>query len=193
MKMKYNVLTLGLASLVFVSLPCTQVNAASATPSAESRLKQLEDYQSIQQLLATYVTVMDAGDWQSYANVFADDGELNFLAFHLKGHDAILGAMDPSRRQTTAPPAGTGSAAAAPTGTPRTLRHTMSNVLVHLDGDHATSTARWVTLSGTPGSPPAIGGTGIYHDKLTRIKGKWKIQERVISTDLPPPAPATSK
>jgi SnoaL-like domain len=113
----HNGLALSLAALALLTLPCAQAQAASA-PSAESRLKQLEDYQAIQQLLATYITALGASDWPAYANVFADDGELNFLTFHLKGHDAILAVMDPARRQATAPPVGTGAAAAPATAAP---------------------------------------------------------------------------
>jgi len=42
----------------------------------EDRLQRLEDRDAILQLFIDYGRHLDAGDWDSYASLFAEDGEV---------------------------------------------------------------------------------------------------------------------
>ena len=151
------------------------VSAQSSTAlSSESQLQQIADTLAIQQLLAKYMNFMDASDYESYSKLFNDDGELIFQSFDLKGPQAIremMGRGSQAREQSDRPP--------------RILRHTMSNSLIEINGDTATHTARWITMSAGADGKPVIGGTGLYQDLLRKVDGAWKIQRRVITNDIP--------
>ncbi len=65
------------------------------------------------------------------------------------------------------------------------LRHMMSNLVVHVDGDPATSTARWIVISQGTDGRPILGATGRYEDSLHKIDAEWKFQRHVILADFP--------
>ena len=46
------------------------------TDSIEARLQRLEDLQAINQLFIDYGEHLDAGDFDAYAELFAEDGEV---------------------------------------------------------------------------------------------------------------------
>ena len=174
-------LFLGLPALALaasLSLAATPAAAASAKPaqSVEARLKALEDYQGIQKLLARYMTAVDASDWVAYSKIFAKNGELIFQKNHWVGQEAIRAGMS---RPPPPRPAG------APATPPRQLRHTLTNIDFKVEGDRATGTARWITMSGDPSSRPTVGATGYYRDTYIREDGEWKVLHRVIYADFP--------
>ena len=164
-------LTAGLA------LAAGPAGAAGAKPqSVEARLQALEDYQGIQKLLARYMTAVDASDWVAYSKIFSKNGELIFQKNHWVGQEAIRAGM------SRPPPARPANAPAAP---PRQLRHTLTNIDFKIDGDRATGTARWITMSGDGSSRPTVGATGYYRDTYIREDGEWKVLHRVIYADFP--------
>ena len=171
----------GMAIAVMVVAASSQITAAAAADSTaattEARLKQLEDYQSIQQLLATYMSVMDRGDWHAYASLFAKDGELMFQKNDWKGPEAIEKGM------TTPPKQAPGAPPLAPTSL--RLRHMIGSILIKIDGDRATDEAHWIVMSKTADDRPNLGATGHYSDTLVRENGQWKFLRRVIYTDFP--------
>ena len=124
--------------------------------------------------MAEYITLMDAGDYAAYARLFTDDGELMFQNAHIKGPAAIRDALESASR---AGPNGSNPMAR--------LRHMLSNLLIHVDGDRATSSGRWIVMSAGADGRPVIGGTGAYQDTLRKVSGAWKFQRRVITNDIP--------
>lgn len=171
--------TLGLAvGLTRGSIAPAYAGAAAAHPGAsvEARLRAVEDYQAIQQLLAAYMTAMDTSNWTAYSQLFAADGELMFQTIDEKGPSAIRERMSRSIRR---PAAKSGAAAVA------SLLHTLSNIDIHIDGDHATDTARWTVMSRGPDGRPRLGATGHYVDTLVRTSDGWKFRRRVIYADFP--------
>jgi hypothetical protein len=81
--------------------------------------------------------------------------------------------------------AGMRKAAPGSTSASDGLRHTLSNVVIRLDGNTATSPARWTVMTPGPAGRPMLGGTGRYVDSLTKQGGAWKFKRRVITTDIP--------
>jgi ketosteroid isomerase-like protein len=147
-----------------------------ADAGPEARLQRVEDTLAIQQLLADYMTYMDASDYAAYSELFAADGELIFQAYRLKGPKVIRDLMEQGNRST-----GTAKPGTKPGG----LRHMMSNTVIRVDGDQATSTARWIVMSQGVDGRPVVGATGRYDDSLRKISGRWKFQRRVIFADFP--------
>lgn len=144
--------------------------------SLEARLQRTEDLLAIQQLLGDYATYMDASDYVAYSQLFTSDGELLFQTYHLKGPQAIREQMEQGGRS---------AAARAPAVKPAGLRHLISNIVIRIDGEQATSAARWITMSQGSDGRPVLGATGHYADTLRREGGKWKFQRRVIYADFP--------
>ncbi len=140
----------------------------------EERLQQLEDRLAVEHLLAEYITLMDAGDYAAYADLFTEDGELMFQNAHLKGSAAIREALLGASR---AGPGGSNPMAK--------LRHMIANLLIRVDGDRAMSSGRWITMSPGADGRPVIGGTGAYQDTLRKVDGAWKFECRVITNDIP--------
>ena len=130
-----------------------------------------DDYFAIQKLIFTYPRLLDRGEIEAMAELFA----------HATVHF-------PEQ-----PPIHADAAAVArayrdflriyPDGTPRT-RHVMANVIIEPDGPaHARSTSCVMVFQQTAGFPlqPIIGGD--YEDHLQKIDGRWRFLERRIRND----------
>ena len=83
------------------------------------------------------------------------------------------------RRAGVAAPAGAGGAGRNP------QRHILSNIQIKVDGDHATTAARWTLIVQLPDGKDAVDSTGRYADQLVRENGQWKFAHRIISGDIP--------
>jgi len=70
-------------------------------------------------------------------------------------------------------------------GTPRT-KHVATNIIIDLDGDTGTATARsYVTvLQATPGFALQTIAAGHYLDRFERRHGQWRFTERNVRIDL---------
>ena len=71
-------------------------------------------------------------------------------------------------------------------GTRRT-KHITTNVLVVVDEDAGTATARssWVLLtSESPNTPIHIPLAGSYHDRFERVDGAWRFTDRRYLVDM---------
>ena len=160
--------------------------AATRHPAAgglAARLQVLEDRAAIEDLLESYTAALDSSDWNAYADVFARDGQLVWLGQTMNGREAIRTRMSSvvlgvPRKAGVAAPAGAG-----PGRNPQ--RHILSNIQIRIDGDHATTAARWTLVIQLPDGKDAIDSTGRYADQLVREDGHWKIAHRVISGDIP--------
>ena len=74
----------------------------------------------------------------------------------------------------------------APSGTRRT-KHITTNVLIDVDEDAGTASARsyWVLLtSESPDTPITISLAGSYHDRFARVDERWRFVERRYFVDL---------
>jgi hypothetical protein len=131
----------------------------------------VDDYFAIQKLIFTYPQLLDRGEIEAMAELFA----------HASVHF-------PEQ-----PPINSNAAAVArayrdflriyPDGTPRT-RHVMANVIIEPDGPgFARSTSCVMVFQQTPDFPlqPIIGGD--YADRFQKIDGAWRFIERQIRND----------
>jgi len=133
---------------------------------------QADDYFAIQNLLFSYPSTLDRGDFDGVGQIF------RHANFYIAGQ--LICSKDP--------------AAVAKSfrdwvlvysdGTPRT-RHCISNVVIRPEGnDRATVSSYVIVFQQTDTLPlqPVIGGD--YLDTVQKVDGNWRFIERRIGNDL---------
>ena len=131
---------------------------------------------AIAELITRYANLLDTGDWDAVAALYAEDGRMSrptapdeFIA----GRSAILASFK-----------------ARP---PRTTRHIVANVLVTLESEAlaiATSQILLYTGGGDAGGLPLLVAAaplvGSYRDRLVCTELGWRFAERRGSLDFRP-------
>jgi uncharacterized protein (TIGR02246 family) len=126
-------------------------------------MSQLDDVDEIRQLIARYCHLVDARRIEEWVDCFTDDAVFEVRGSRHEGRDALLklgqGLRESGNRS----------------------RHWVTNVLVDVDGDHATSESYLMMLSAT--AEPALLGSGVYRDRVRRVDGRWRFAERIVTFD----------
>jgi uncharacterized protein (TIGR02246 family) len=147
------------------------VAAATATPqSLEARIQRIDDRMAIEQLLMEYGRAVDNRDFAAFAALFADDGEWKGAQGSYRGPQEIRKSMEQMF---------TAAAADIPKGK---NFHLLTNVIIDLQGDHATASSKFIFYK-MNGAKPEAEVAGRYEDRLVRVGGTWKFQQRLA---LPP-------
>ncbi|MEY3055425.1 MAG: hypothetical protein RL550_1948 [Actinomycetota bacterium] len=136
----------------------------------DARLKRIEGTLEIQQLFVDYGLALDAGDFAAYAQVFAENGELNLGPLGTAiGRPAIQELM--SRTMD---------------GRVGNSFHIVSSPqITFTDDDHATSQVMWTVVHRQTDGSPKLTMMGRHVDRLVREDGSWKIASRRGLIDLP--------
>lgn len=129
-------------------------------------------HEAIRNLLGRYCELIDAGELDALADLFADavltDDAGNEIG---RGRDGATRVYAGVRIHGD--------------GTPRT-RHVTTNSIIEVDEDAGTATARsgYVVFQATDALPlqPII--TGRYRDRFARGHGGWSFTERAFGVDL---------
>jgi ketosteroid isomerase-like protein len=151
----------------------TQAEETQVGADLESRLRRLEDIIEIQQLFIAYGYHLDRGEFAAYAGLFAEDGEFAMGPIgRAKGRAEIEAVM----ARTFGP--GVGS-----------LVHVITNPVIDLDGDRATSDVMWTVVSRGPDGNPVLSMLGRHRDDLIREGGRWRFQKRRGLIDIPSALP----
>jgi ketosteroid isomerase-like protein len=133
---------------------------------------RLVDQQAIAQLIAgTYPNALDTGDFEAYAALYTEDGELLLQGNTVKGRAAIKEFVD------------------ALPDEPRVI-HPITNLSYTIDGDTASGGAYWQDIGLVNGSPGVV-IAGRYEDTLRKVNGQWQIAKRSIVIEFAPPAATT--
>jgi ketosteroid isomerase-like protein len=159
-----------LAALALMAAAVTgcQPTAVGSDPN----VARLLDRQAIEQLLAgDYPQALDARDFDAYAALFTEDGELSLQGTTAKGRAAI-------QQLVSALPA-----------EPRVM-HPITNLSYEIDGNSATGGAYWQDV-GLVGGAPGVLIAGRYEDTLRKVAGQWRIAKRSIIIEFAPPGTAT--
>jgi uncharacterized protein (TIGR02246 family) len=132
------------------------------------RLRRLEDLLAIQDLLAEYVRCVDRADFDRYASLFAEDGEVD-LSPHgqARGRDAIRTLI------------------AGMTGPPGGSFRIIGRPEIDLRGDEATAVTLFAVIGRTGEGGPAVTTVGHHHDELRREGGRWCFARRRAVVALP--------
>lgn len=132
----------------------------------EESLRALEDRMAIAELLARYADLVDRREWNKLGRIFALEGTIDFRAAGgpqgpfrevLAWLDRVLDSW------------------------PNSL-HVISNVIVDLDGDRATSRCYFHVPAGREthqGTQYTVSDSGRFIDRLIRTANGWRIVERV--------------
>lgn len=134
-----------------------------------ARLQRLEDLEEIRQLFVDYGIALDAGDFDRYASLFAEEGELLLgPVAKVKGRQAIADTM----RKNLSAQVGESL-------------HLITSPVITLDGDTATAVVMWTAIHRNEDDKPVISMIGKHHDKLVREHGRWRIAQRKGMIDMP--------
>ena len=123
----------------------------------------------ITNLLYRYAELMDAGDLEGVAALFAK-------ARVKAGGGAVIEGAAPMLALWRA------NVRLYPCGTPRT-KHVITNPIVEIDEDAGTATCRsyYTVFQATPDLPLQAICAGRYHDAFVREDGDWRFAERDYS------------
>jgi hypothetical protein len=166
--------------LLITTLPPSFGSAAVSDQQFKSvvqRLQILEDREAIRHLLERYIEFNESRDYRGYSRLFTSNGELKLRRGGATGPENIYQYM-----QTNF------GAPLAANSMLRNAAHVLSNVVIEIDGDAATSRSRWALLSPSKeDGTPRVAQSGFYTDKLVREKGEWKFLQRIVTPGIPVP------
>lgn len=135
----------------------------------QDRVQRLEDILEIQQLFIDYGHHLDAGDFEAYASLFANEGEVLLGPLgRAKGRDQIRSLME-----TTLD------------GAVGTSFHVISSPMIALRGDTATSDVMWTVVHRKEDGHPSLSMIGRHRDELVREDGRWRFLKRRGFVDIP--------
>ena len=145
-----------------------------AAPVAAQDSSYLEDRIMIEDLMSRYIFALDWRDAEMYAETFTEDGVLNYGGGQAVGRDAIAALVQGIRDNETE------SAASDATGLrPPHTQHFVTNIVLDIDGDEATSWAYWVAMSNnTEDRAARVSSYGHYVDHLRKVDGEWLFTDR---------------
>jgi hypothetical protein len=135
---------------------------------------RVEDYVEIVSLMNTYWIALDAGDIDTYANLFAPDAAIYWAGGVERGRAQIHHDMATF---------GTGGKKLPHDATERPrLIHVMGSQRIDFTGpDAAHDVGMWMGFTNdTPDKSAQIAEFGHYEDKYVKVKGRWFFRERRI-------------
>ena len=144
-----------------------------AAHSAEATHSYGDDYAHIIDLQGRYIFAQDFNDADGYANVFTEDGVLDWAGGEVKGRAAIRkfkadGVYNLSKNAENA-------------AWPATTRHFITNTVVTVTGDTAKAWTYWFQANNNGADrKPVYGLYGHYEDELRRVNGEWLFSRRAI-------------
>ena len=161
-----------LAVSLALTATVTWAQSSAATDSIAKRFQRIEDREAIEELLITYARFLDKEDLVGYSNLFATDGVWEGGIGSAKGPAEILAMLQAVFARTTR-------------GQYGNSYHIMSDIIIDVDGDTASSWSRWTWMVEGENGNPVPQRSGHYEDTLVRENGEWKFKYRLTVTELP--------
>jgi hypothetical protein len=181
-----------LGGVLACALMAAFVLFAGAAAAADSQADRVAtDRVAIEQLWSKYAQALDTADPELYASLFTVDAYVEVDGKPYKGRQAIQELVRGIRQKLQidkVPPDSHGRRFGP-------IRHLLSNLIVDLQGDRATSESYWTEIitngknAQGVGNPPSVLKMGRYEDELVKQNGKWLYSKRIISGDLQMPHP----
>jgi len=128
----------------------------------ERRLQRIEDERAIEKLIASYGPLVDAGEADAVASLWAVDGVYDVEGWHM-GSRADVAAMvrsDAHQGLIT-----------------RGCCHFLGPAVVTVDGDDAVSVCESILVT-RHSEGISVSRIGANHFRLRRVDGRWQITER---------------
>lgn len=173
---KYAVTGVALALSLSLLAGCGGVPNAAEISALQERVRTLEDEKQIRDLMTRYGRLLDAGDFASYSQLFATEGEWSGLLSGyttIKGPENIRAAMEKNFADRKYDPEHVMNL------------HLLSNFQVEVDGDRGTGYSRWTVLTRNDASEPFTRVSGRYDDVFVREDGRWKFRSRIARREIP--------
>jgi 3-phenylpropionate/cinnamic acid dioxygenase small subunit len=137
--------------------------------STNERVQRLEDQLEIQKLVNVYGRLLDQRDFEAFAKLFADDGEI------------LLGPL----ARATGPAEIQRAMEAGVPGPRGEDLHIIGTPTIELDGDTAKSEVMWTVIRRGNQDSPVVSMVGRHRDDLVRERGQWRIKRRRGFVDIP--------
>jgi hypothetical protein len=128
----------------------------------EKRLQHLEDERAIKRLIASYGPLVDAGEADATAELWAVDGSYDVEGWHMRGRGDVAAMVRSDAHQGLIR---------------RGCCHFLGPAVVTLDRDDAAAICESVLLLRRDDGFVAA-RAGANHFRLRRIEGRWQIVER---------------
>lgn len=142
-----------------------------------------QDRAEIEDLMSRYLFAMDYNDFDTYADMFTDDGVLDYARGAIKGRESI-------RQSAMQFKEAVGSIFVDVDGNPAILRHILTHSTIRVEGDKAWHTGMWFEMANdgprqhSGRLTPTLGTFGVYEDELERVDGDWKFTYRNIRNEF---------
>jgi uncharacterized protein (TIGR02246 family) len=132
----------------------------------ETRLRQVEDELAIARLMASYGPLVDAGQADAVAGLWAEDGEFNVEGWHMRSRAEVAEMVRSSAHQGLI---GGGCA------------HFLGPVRVDIDGDDAVAVCESILiLHNEDGGGYQVWRAGANHVMLRRTAEGWRMVKRTV-------------
>ena len=134
----------------------------STVKELEQRLRRIEDERAIERVIASYGPLVDAGEAEATADLWATDGCYDVENWHMRGRDDVAAMVRSDAHQGLLH---------------RGCSHFLGPAVVTVDGDEAVAVCESVLLIRRDGHFVAA-RAGANHFRLRRINDRWQITER---------------
>lgn len=137
-----------------------------------------EDRAQIENLQARYLFAMDFRDPEAYARTFTENGVLDFGGGKIEGRQAIHDMVASTRDRAASQQPGEG---------PPKGRHSITSMVIDVNGDRATAVAYWfLMVNDNPERKTELNSFGHYEDELVKVDGQWLFKLRKIYNEEVP-------
>jgi hypothetical protein len=162
----------------FALMACAVLSPAAAPVVAQEAkpltMATLLDRIQIEDLLTRYYYDLSKGKAHELAEYFTADALLDVDGTIAKGH-AEIGKLYQRPE---------GAAAPEPTAQRRRGHMLLNNPVISIDGDKATAEVIWTgVMNDGVGKAPSLYEQGREYSELRKVKGRWLISKRCISSD----------
>ena len=125
----------------------------------------IEDRIAIVDLAACYSQAWDYGDVDAWVQTFTDDGLITDGERCFSGVDELRAFAESNAKG------------------PLRHRHWTNNHVLDGDGDTATHSSYIMIVA--MDEQPVLAATGIYRDKLRKVRGEWRFERREVTKECP--------
>jgi ketosteroid isomerase-like protein len=142
------------------------MTAEDRIAALEQRLRRVEDELAIGRLMASYGPLVDAGDADAVAGLWAEDGEYDVEGWHMRSRAEVAEMVRSPAHQGLI---GGGSA------------HFLGPVRVEVDGDQAIAVCESILVqrNDNGSSGYRVWRAGANHVMLRRTAAGWRIVKRI--------------
>lgn len=134
----------------------------STLAELEKRLQRIEDERAIERLIASYGPLVDAGEADATADLWADDGSYDVEGWHMRSRDDVAAMVRSDAHQGLIR---------------RGCCHFLGPAVATVDGDDAVAVCESILLVRRDDGYIAA-RAGANHFRLRRADGRWRIVER---------------